>query len=107
MFFLRALSGAIHLPSKKEMLEDIDTDIKQRREIGLRPKEYHKLVGTERMKLYLDNLCEIGQFQPLPNVLFRIFDHVHEDKQTDLENYRDVEYRIIDDERYTRNGVLL
>lgn len=100
------MSGAVQLPSTAEMLEDIAVEIQQKCKDGFKLKNYHKL-GPGRVKPYIDTLSELSQLPSLPLVIFRIYESVVLDRKQDLAGYREIEYRIIDDIKYTRNGILI
>lgn len=100
--FLRTLSGVIKLPDASSMLADTDEDIKQRQADGLQCKHYHML--GRRLKPYIDSITELGQLQPLPPVMFKIYYRCEEERKNNVTEFRKNVFHIVDNDRYELNS---
>ena len=98
-FFLKVLLGEIQLPSKDEMMEDLNNDIKSRLKDKQRKKDFHKL-WKDRADKYFSDLSNLGNLEPIPPVLIKMFTNAFFRALKDIQSFREATYRIIDNENF-------
>ena len=91
-FVLSTLDGSQKLPSKDEMLMNIETDFKKRIDEGLPPRFAHTM--GPRQWAYNDSLAEMGKFEPIPRVVRTLYDEVHHMRVKNLPTYKERQYKI-------------
>ncbi|XP_050079524.1 senecionine N-oxygenase-like [Anopheles maculipalpis] len=99
-FCLKFFSGQKSLPTKQEMLNAWQTDQDERKQRGLTGKLTHMLAGDLQQRYY-DDLARIAGIEPLKPVLAKMHADCINSKNEDV-NFRNYEYRIIDDENFTK-----
>lgn len=73
-FFLATLSGHFTLPPKETMLQELQNEIKEKREKLIRDKDFH-LVGMEQEKYYND-LSDTAGINRVAPVIHQIYYYV-------------------------------
>lgn len=81
------------------MLEDLESDRKQRLSEGQRKKDFHKL-GQWRTKGYMDDLTALGKLEPVKPVLFKLFTEAFLKAIRDFRGFRKYNYKIVDQENF-------
>uniref|UniRef100_A0A182NVD1 Flavin-containing monooxygenase n=1 Tax=Anopheles dirus TaxID=7168 RepID=A0A182NVD1_9DIPT len=103
-FCMKFFSGQKQLPCRQEMLEAWHMDQTERKERSLLGKLSHMLAGDLQQRYYND-LARIADIVPLKPVLAKMHADCINSKMEDV-NFRDFEYRIIDDENFTKVKLL-
>lgn len=98
--FLNILLGRCELPSKEEMMTDLEADRKIRLSEGQRKKDFHKL-GKHRTKEYMDDLTKLGKLEEVPPVMYKIFTEAFARAIKDFKGFRKYTYKIVDQENFT------
>ncbi|XP_071172349.1 uncharacterized protein [Mytilus edulis] len=91
-FVIAGIDGSMPLPSEEEMKKDIDKDFKLRLSEGL-PVRYAHNMGPKQWR-YNDGLAEMAKIKPLPQVVEKLYDYVHETRVKDIAGYKSVNYSI-------------
>lgn len=97
--YLNILLGESKIPSKEEMLADLDADIELRNSEGQRKKDYHKL-GRNKTQQYMDDLAKLGNLEPVEPVMFKLFHDAFFRAIKDFKGFRNYVYKIKDKENY-------
>ncbi|XP_022193189.2 flavin-containing monooxygenase FMO GS-OX5 isoform X2 [Nilaparvata lugens] len=98
--FISVIKGKTKLLSKSEMFDDLRNDIEIRKSNGEATRYYHRM-GTTNMRSYIGNLTCIFKIDPLPEVIFKIYDKTTERRKESLLYYREDFYKIIDDYNFS------
>lgn len=85
-FFLGTLDGAMELPKKEDMYLDLEKDLEKRTQLGLPVRHSHHMGALQWE--YNDVLASLAHFPPIPEVVRKIYDHVHVYRVTDLPGYK-------------------
>ncbi|XP_035216914.1 flavin-containing monooxygenase FMO GS-OX-like 2 [Stegodyphus dumicola] len=97
--FLKFLKGIVKLPSKEEMRAEAERDFSKRLKSGFKPRHAHVMQGDLQWE-YDDKLSELGKIKPIPDVMRKLFKHVHSRRIQDGLNYKKLNYKIIDDRTF-------
>lgn len=98
------LNGDGKLPSKNQMLEDIERDVSRRFSFGWPNKKAHSVMGKFQREYY----NELATTANIPNVrelYLKIFDDCGERRQLNPIKYRDDVYTIIEGENFERRSL--
>jgi dimethylaniline monooxygenase (N-oxide forming) len=98
-FALKFMSGTKNLPSKAEMLQDMQEDEDQRKSEGF-PKKKSHFLGLERHSKYYEDLAASAEIQPMKPVIPKIFNKTVANIFADFNSYRQVDFKIVDDENF-------
>lgn len=98
-YFLKTLLHPEVLPSREEMLSELQLEEKASIENGFRKCDYH-LLG-ERSQKYMDDICQISGAPVIPPIILRMYFHGYERVFSDFKNFRYNYYKIIDKEKFT------
>lgn len=98
-FCLKFMTGIKKLPSKEEMMEDTDREMKQRWERGLKKSQAH-LMGTDLHEIYYNDLAVAADIEPLKPVLSKMFKKSLCSLIHDLTNYRKDVFKVLDDDDF-------
>lgn len=99
-YYLQALSDESHLPSAKEMTEEVNEDLFLRKSLGMRDRDRHCL-NVKSLIEYLRRLERDANLTPLPAAKLKLFERIeHHIRTQDIINYKKASYRIVDEERY-------
>ncbi|RZF34044.1 hypothetical protein LSTR_LSTR013753 [Laodelphax striatellus] len=97
--FISVIKGKTKLPSRQEMLDDLTNEIEKRKFNGDATRYYHRM-GITNMRKYMGNLSYVFNVDPLPEVIFKIYEKTTERRKTSLLAYREDNYRITDDNNF-------
>ncbi|CAH1395221.1 unnamed protein product [Nezara viridula] len=97
--YLNILLGESKIPSKEEMVADLESDIALRSSEGQRKKDYHKLSKV-RTQQYMDDLAKLGNLDQVEPVMFKLFHDAFFRAIKDFKGFRNYVYKIIDNENY-------
>lgn len=96
-FFFKFLTGQIELPTKDEMLSERETN--EFKEIGFFEKISFPMDIATHIKYYKALVTE-ANIDPVKPVIFKICEKTFHNAFYDQSNYRNVKFRVIDDENY-------
>lgn len=97
-FCLTYMTQRKNLPSKKEMIEDMESEMKNRWEAGFKTHHAHKM-GPRQVKYYED-LAKLADLVPLKPVISKVHLEAIARLPKDIEGFYLDKFRIIDDENY-------
>ncbi|KAK8725296.1 hypothetical protein OTU49_010801 [Cherax quadricarinatus] len=86
-FFLKTVSGAVALPSKREMDDDIQNDFKDLCSKDLPVRYFHKLAALQWS--YNNDLARMGNIPPLPQVIQKLYETVSCMRKSNLMFYKE------------------
>ncbi|XP_014291635.1 senecionine N-oxygenase [Halyomorpha halys] len=96
---LNVLTGAVNLPSKEEMLEDMKSWEKLQISRGYSENKFHMI--SDNVYEYFRGVEKAGQVSsPCPDLLFKIFYRCGNSRKKDLVKYRNEVFKIIDAENF-------
>ncbi len=99
-FFLTFLTGRKPMPSKKEMMKEMDQDMQKQWARGLKVHRAHFIFGQQNA--YYAELAKIAGIDPIKPVVVKLQTQVVESFNTDFINFRQNRYRIVDDENFIK-----
>ncbi|XP_062618681.1 uncharacterized protein LOC134280295 [Saccostrea cucullata] len=89
-----ALAGKVKFPSKDVMRAESEADFQSRLKECNPPSHAHFFGGTGRRFRYIEELAELGGFDPLPPVLEMIFTDVADERHMNLPHCTEISYRV-------------
>jgi hypothetical protein len=98
LFVISGLTGSVPLPSKAEMLAEIERDYQQRLSAGLPPRYAHHM--DDRQWGYNHHLAALGKFERLPGVLRKLYDFVHDERRATLMTYKKMQFAVTGEEEF-------
>lgn len=98
-FCLSFITGKKESPSKQEMLEDFEADLKERRNRGL-PKRKSHLMGPNVQEQYYTDLAITSAIEPIKPVIPRMHTFTNLNRARDFLNFRRIKFYVIDDETF-------
>ncbi|GLV31080.1 Flavin-containing monooxygenase 1 [Carabus blaptoides fortunei] len=99
-FFFAYLNGEFQLPSKDEMLIELDQQMKELFEHGYSKKHAH-MMGPKQ-EAYYNSLSSLAKIRPIPPVMTQLHNESSRKFNDDLVNFRKQVYRIVDDNTFVR-----
>lgn len=99
-FFLKTLSGETVLPSKEEMLRDTKKEKEFRDKLGMKKNQFH-MMGPLQGDYYSD-LAKMGDLERLPAVMTKLHNEASDRQLSDIRNFRQDNYRIVDEENFVK-----
>ncbi|CAG9863786.1 unnamed protein product [Phyllotreta striolata] len=99
-YFCEYLNGSMSLPSTEEMRRLTDEEMRLRWDTGLSKKNSH-MMGKYQESYYND-LAKDANIETISPVYVKLRDISISNLYTDLMNFRDIKYKIIDDENYIK-----
>ena len=97
-FVLAALDGSMKLPSREEMDKETKDDYEGRLSQGM-PHRYAHHMGSLQWG-YNDDLAKTSNFKPIPDVVRKLYDGVHEQRTTKLTTYKLLNYELLGPETF-------
>lgn len=88
------------MPTKEEMLLDMDEDMQKRREKGYHKRQAH-MMGTDQGQYY-DDLSRTAQIENLKAVMTKLHNESSQRFLDDLLNFRKDIFRIVDDQTFVK-----
>lgn len=86
------------LPSQEAMKADIEKDYQDRLNMGF-PNRYAHHMSSKQWQ-YNDELAAMAKFKPLPPVLEKIYNFVHDLRVQNLPAYKKLNLELINDEEF-------
>ncbi|KAK5649045.1 hypothetical protein RI129_003937 [Pyrocoelia pectoralis] len=96
-FALAAVGRKFSLPTKKEMLKELEEQNFDRITNGLHERYTHRIKGVQNQEKYFNELSSVANIRPMPIVLNKILDWVDNNKR-DVTNC----IKIIDNENFVQ-----
>ncbi len=96
---VNVLAGRNSLPEVKEMLQDSEMEFERKTSTGTAEKYFHRLENELQWEYYR-MLSKEGDVQPIQLVVEKMYKEVGKQRDTNLLNYRNTEYRVINDEEF-------
>lgn len=97
------------MPSKEEMLQNLNAEIEERH-----TKFFNGAPMIGKMshqswphfyRSYIENLLQVTKSKPIKPVLLDIYDESRALSYSDILNYRNYNYDVIDDETYVKTSI--
>lgn len=98
-YIAAVLSGQKHLPSEGEMNTDEEDDFQEKISRGLQEKHAH-LLGDRQWE-YNNNIAHLAGADRLSSFYESIYNHVHHCRTNSLMNYKNDEFELLSDGRWT------
>ncbi|XP_042355421.1 flavin-containing monooxygenase FMO GS-OX-like 2 [Plectropomus leopardus] len=97
-FALSVLDGSVSLPSAAQMEEEVRRELREKEERGVLQR--HLLILDQDQWDYHQTLARTAGFPPLPPVVRSLYEEVWRQRRLHPENYRRLNYRLVDDIRW-------
>ena len=97
---MSVFTGCIKLPGKDAMIEDGEQDFQRRLKEGYNPRHAHLLSSAQWD--YYRMIAEIGKFPPHEPVIEYLYEQVELDRSTNVVEYKNCQFEIIDSEHWIR-----
>ncbi|XP_033465778.2 uncharacterized protein LOC117246138 [Epinephelus lanceolatus] len=94
-FALSVLDGSVTLPSAAQMEEEVRQEQREKEEHGVLQR--HLVIMDQDQWEYCNMLARTAGFPLLPPVVRRLYEEVGRQRQVHPENYRRINYRLIND----------
>lgn len=98
-FFLTFLTGKKNWPTKNEMLNDLEDDMKWRRDEGMPKKRSHHL-GGEILARYHRDLADKAEISPIHRVIPKLHIQSLENRKQDYIGFHDYKFEVVDEENF-------
>lgn len=98
-FCLSFMVDTKRLPSKKEVLEDYEMDLKERRKRGLQGRKIH-FMGPNVQEQYYSDLATTAGIDPIKAVMPRMHAYTNISRDKNFLTFRNNKFYIIDDETF-------
>ncbi|XP_076243299.1 uncharacterized protein LOC143184733 [Calliopsis andreniformis] len=97
-YILGILEGHVKLPSSEQMRKEYEAEKKALLDQGIPLRHIGRL--KERQWEYYDEIAAAANIPSLPPVIRKIYDYTNEMRELDFTTYKNLQYRIIDDENF-------
>ncbi|KAG5680245.1 hypothetical protein PVAND_009767 [Polypedilum vanderplanki] len=98
-FCLKFMTQQLKLPTKEEMLRDYKKNMEEQWKRGLSKRRAH-LLGFDVQEKYFEELSTIAQLEPVKPVILKIFNKSILNLFSNLDNYREKNFKVINDEEF-------
>ncbi|XP_054274709.1 senecionine N-oxygenase-like isoform X2 [Macrosteles quadrilineatus] len=102
-FFLKSLSGTFQLPSRDEMMAELEEYVRKKQDRGIPLKFYHEI--HDEVRTYIQRLESMASLEPLSPIYFNIFYATTELRKKYLDCYREANFEVVDDFYFKISGV--
>ncbi|CAG9799331.1 unnamed protein product [Chironomus riparius] len=100
-FCLTFMMGKKNLPSKDEMLKEMDSDLQQRWDKGLSSRKGHYLGHKHDAQLeYYNKLSQKASISPIMSCIVKMHAHAHHSRLKHFTSYRNVKYKVISEDDF-------
>ncbi|XP_063708631.1 senecionine N-oxygenase-like [Culicoides brevitarsis] len=100
-FAIKSLLKYFPLPTKDEMYQELHEEMQIRHSKGMFGKRMHQL-WPDFMRSYIDDVVRIADLKPILPVLLDIYDESRALSYSDIKNYRNYRYLVLDDRSYVK-----
>lgn len=97
-FVFNYFTGKMALPSRKDMLADMENDIKERELRGLTGRKSHELGDYQED--YYNNLSRTAGVDNLKPVIMKLYYKNHKNNQASYLKFRNINFRILNDDDF-------
>jgi len=98
-YFVNIILGKAQIPSKDDMYKDSKEEREYRiNSLGMRPKDFHKMGDLQWE--YNAEICRLGNLDPLPPVIEKLYKEVWGRRKNDLVSYKCDKFYIQDDQTF-------
>ncbi|XP_046666098.1 senecionine N-oxygenase-like [Homalodisca vitripennis] len=102
-YYLKTLTGEVELPTQEDMFAELEQEMVTKQKKGIPLRKYHEMkIG---MRSYMEGLANIAKFEQFPPVVYKIYDVTAGFRETNLKNYRDAIFHIVDDNNFRVTGL--
>ncbi|XP_065213291.1 uncharacterized protein LOC135840595 [Planococcus citri] len=98
--FIKSICGLAQLPPVEKMISEVEKEKEEKLEANVDITRYYHL-GAKKEKQYFYELCDLGNCQPYPPVIFDMHDKHRELFVNDYDNLRNNHFEIVDDHSFT------
>ncbi|EAT48105.1 AAEL000829-PA [Aedes aegypti] len=98
-FVMKYFSGERPLPTKEEMMEDLESEMNNRWKRGLKKRQAH-MMGGEVQRDYYNDVAKTAEIEPIPPVMIDMHIASHRRKNEDLRGFRNDVFRLLDGENF-------
>lgn len=100
-FCLTFMTGRKKLPSKDQMLKEMDLDLQERWDKGLSFRKGHFLGHKhDAQQKYYNDLSQKADINPIMPYITKIHAHAHQSRLKHFTSYRNVKYKIINEDDF-------
>lgn len=103
--FLKYLSGSRSIPSKEDMMSITNKEMESHWKLGFRKKQAHTL-GSDLLGDYYADLCQLADLPPVKPYMMAIYRENQRNLKRDHVKFREINFTIIDDERFVTDKEL-
>lgn len=97
-FCLTFMTGKKALPSREEMIKDMEEDFNDKIDKGLPPRKFHFLGHTiDGQKRYYDELSRKAGVKNIMPCILKMHQHAHKNRMKNFTTYRNVKYKILNE----------
>lgn len=100
-WIFNVLSGRTSLPTSHNMLEDEKADLESKLSAGISEGYFHRFDEGKQWDYY-KMVSDLGDVEPMKHVVKKLYMLVGKERSDNLLTYREVEYRVINDEDFER-----
>lgn len=104
-FCLTFMTGRKKLPTKQEMMKDLEDDLQVRSNVRRLPSKKNHLMGPDIQDEYYVDLARTSGVVPIQPVIPRMHKFTNLDRNRDFINFRRKKYFIIDDETFETQAI--
>uniref|UniRef100_A0A1B6J0A7 Flavin-containing monooxygenase n=1 Tax=Homalodisca liturata TaxID=320908 RepID=A0A1B6J0A7_9HEMI len=102
-YYLKTLTGEVELPTQEDMFAELEQEMLTKQKQGIPLRKYHEMkIG---MRSYMEGLANIAKFEQFPPVVYKIYYVTAGFRETNLKNYRDAIFHIVDDNNFRVTGL--
>lgn len=98
-FALTFMTGRKSLPSREDMLKDMNRDMNARWARGLTAKKAHSM-GKDYQDMYFAELAMSAEVKPIKPVILKMYNRNRENQVKDFQNYRKYKFTILNEENF-------
>lgn len=98
-FFLTFFTGKKQMPSKSVMMDDLEADLKWRRDRGFPTKKFHHLGGDFMAKYYRD-LADKAELEPIHPNIEKMHTQSLTNRKNDYIGFHDYKFQVVDENNF-------
>lgn len=98
-FCLTFMTGKKRMPTKAEMMDELEEDLKWRREKGYPEKKFHHLGGDILNEYYRD-LADKADLEPIQPIIAQMHTQSLVNRRTDYIGFHDYKFEVVDENNF-------
>lgn len=98
-FFLTFMTGKKSMPSRFEMIDDLEMDIKWRKEKNYPSKKFHHM-GGDIMNDYFRNLADRAEIEPIQPIIAQMHVQSLVNRKNDYIGFHDYKFEVVDENNF-------